>query len=83
MMELDFSNTIQKITCPTLVICGEKDSANKKAAEELAGIMKSAEFQVINGAGHEVNIEAPEALARILFDFYSLVGTSSLPKQQI
>ncbi len=72
MMELDFSNSIQKITCPTLVICGEKDSANKKAAVELAGIIKNAEFQVINGSGHEVNIEAPETLAGILYDFYSL-----------
>ncbi len=74
MMELDFSNSIQKITCPTLVICGEKDSSNKKATEELARIMKSAEIRVINGSGHEVNIEAPETLARILYDFYSLVG---------
>lgn len=74
MMELDFSDSIQKITCPTLVICGEKDFANKKAAEELVRIMKNVEFRVINGSGHEVNIEAPETLAGILYDFYSLVG---------
>lgn len=73
MMELDFSNSIQKITCPTLVICGEKDSANKKAAEELARIMKNVEFQVINGSGHEVNIDAPERLAETLRVFYKQV----------
>ncbi|MCM1263859.1 MAG: alpha/beta hydrolase [Butyrivibrio sp.] len=73
MMELDFSNFIRKITCPTLVICGEKDSANKKAAEELARIMKNAEFQVINDSGHEVNIDAPEKLAETLRVFYKQV----------
>lgn len=73
MMELDFSNSLQKIICPTLVICGEKDSANKKAAEELARIMKNVEFQVINGSGHEVNIDAPERLAEVLRVFYKQV----------
>ncbi len=73
MMELDFSNSIQKITCPTLVICGEKDFANKKASEELAHIMKNVEFQVINGSGHEVNIEAPEKLGEVLCVFYKQV----------
>lgn len=56
-----------------LVIFGEKDSANKKTAVELAGVMKNAKFQVINGSGHEVNIEAPETLAGILYDFYNIV----------
>ncbi len=73
MMELDFSRSIRKITCPTLVIYGEKDSANQKAAAELAGIMENAELQVINGSGHEVNIEAPEALAEVLHNFYDRI----------
>lgn len=30
MMDLDFANVVNKISCPTLIICGEKDSANKK-----------------------------------------------------
>lgn len=30
MMELDFSESVKKIACPTMVICGEKDNANKK-----------------------------------------------------
>jgi len=73
MAELDFSKSLQKITCPTLVIHGEKDTANQKAAEELAGILKRAEFQVINGSGHEVNIEAPDKLAEVLRDFYAFL----------
>lgn len=30
MKKLDFSNRVQNIKCPTLVICGENDSANIK-----------------------------------------------------
>lgn len=73
MSELDFSTSIRKVTCPTLVICGEKDSANKKASMELADILEHAEFQMIHGSGHEVNVEAPEKLAEILRDFYNRI----------
>lgn len=70
MEPLDFSNSLQAISCPALVICGEQDSANKKAAVELAGILKNAELRLIPGSGHEVNRDAPEALADCLADFY-------------
>lgn len=70
MMTLDFSLSIGEVRCPVLVIYGEKDSANKKAALELADNLKNAQLQVIPGAGHEVNVEAPEKLAEVLRDFY-------------
>ena len=73
MMALDFSHTIQKVTCPTLVVCGERDSANKKAAMEIVGFLKNAELQIISRAGHEVNTETPEKLAETLHDFYNRV----------
>lgn len=70
MMTLDFSSSVGEVRCPVLVIYGEKDSANKKAALELADNLKNAQLQVIPGAGHEVNLEAPEKLAEVLRDFY-------------
>ncbi len=70
MMELDFSNALAKVTCPTLILCGERDSVNKKAAKKLASRLKNAEMQEITGAGHEVNKEAPEKLSQALCDFY-------------
>lgn len=69
MMTLDFSLSIGEVRCPVLVIYGEKDSANKKAALELADNLKNAQLQVIPGAGHEINLEAPEKLAEVLRDF--------------
>lgn len=70
MMALDFSDSLSGVTCPVLVLCGEKDSANKKAAIALAERLSHARLQIIPGAGHEVNVEAPEALAKTLQSFY-------------
>lgn len=30
MAELDFSDSLYKVSCPVLIVCGEKDTANKK-----------------------------------------------------
>jgi len=73
MAELDLSASIQKVACPTLVVCGEKDPANKRASKKLAGILRNAELQMIPGSGHEVNVETPEKLAEVLRRFYSRV----------
>lgn len=73
MMELDFSNSVQKVACPALIVCGERDLANKKASVKLAGLIKDAELQIIRDSGHEVNIEAPEKLAELLRGFYKQV----------
>lgn len=74
MMELDFSNDLRKISCPVLVVYGEKDDANKKASIELANILQDAELQVVDGSGHEINTDAPETLAEILRIFYERVS---------
>ena len=73
MAKLDFSGSLQQVSCPALIVCGEQDSANKKAAEELAGAWKGAELQIIPGCGHEVNAEAPERLAEVLQGFWSRI----------
>lgn len=70
MMKLDFSTSLKNISCPVLVIYGEKDKANKKAATELADNIKNARMHMVKGAGHEVNIDAPDKLAELLGNFY-------------
>ncbi|MEH6944406.1 alpha/beta fold hydrolase [Bacillus sp. JJ722] len=69
MMELDFSKDLKRVQCNTLVLCGENDKANKRAAEKLAEQIPKAEIRTVIGAGHEINMEAPEKLASILNDF--------------
>lgn len=66
MAELDFSGVLDRVKCPTLILCGERDSVNKKAAEKLGGLLKNAENAVIPNAGHEVNLENPRALAELI-----------------
>ena len=71
MKNLDFSGRVSAIRCPTLILCGEKDSANLKSARFLAQNIKGAELQVIEHTGHVVNEENPKALAERLNAFYS------------
>ena len=73
MMELDFSDSIYNVSCPTLVIYGEKDRANKNASIELANMLIDAELQVFNGVGHEINIEAPDKHEETLRVFFGKV----------
>lgn len=70
MAELDFGGSIRKVACPVLLLCGEKDVSNKKASMELAEKLPNAEFAEIEGAGHEVNLEAPKKLAEKLAVFF-------------
>ena len=71
MMNLDFSNKLKDISCDTLIICGEKDGANKKASMGLADNINNAKFCLLEGAGHEVNTDKPKNLAVELDGFYS------------
>jgi pimeloyl-ACP methyl ester carboxylesterase len=68
MASLDFTPRLGELSCPLLVACGEKDGANKKAALKLAKLVPGARLVLVPGAGHEVNRQAPEALAGLLRD---------------
>ena len=70
MKKLDFSNGVQKIKCPTLIICGEKDSANMKSAYYLAENIKNAKLEIMENTGHIVNEENPEELTKLLNEFW-------------
>lgn len=70
MANLDFSKNLGSVKCPVLVICGEKDNANKKAAEELSKKIPNAKIKIIKDAGHEVNVDAPEKLAAVMIAFF-------------
>ena len=74
MMELDLSESINKISCPALVVCGNRDRANKKASMDLAGILEHADIEIVEGSGHEINIDAPEKLAKVLQAFYDRIA---------
>ena len=70
MKNLDFSGKVQNIKCPALIICGKKDNANMKSACFLEQNMKNAKLKIIENARNVVNEESPEAMAKILDDYY-------------
>lgn len=53
-----------------MVLCGQKDIPNKRAAKNISENIRKAEVKFVKNARHEVNIDAPKELAKILRDFY-------------
>lgn len=70
MMDLDLRNGLARVDCPALILVGERDSANRKAARKLAGLLPRATVREVPGAGHEVNVDAPRELAEALRGFW-------------
>ena len=70
MKNLDFSNRVKDIQCPTLIICGEKDSANIKSAYYLSQNIKNSQLKIVEEAGHILNEEKPRELSLLINDFW-------------
>jgi pimeloyl-ACP methyl ester carboxylesterase len=70
MADLDLSSELSGVKCPVLIVCGAKDSVNKKASKSLAENISNAEFYLVENASHEVNISNPQVLASKLDAFY-------------
>jgi 3-oxoadipate enol-lactonase len=59
----DALNILSQITCPTLVMAGEKDEETPPAyAYEIAQRISGASVTIIPNAGHIVNLENPKAV---------------------
>lgn len=71
MINMDLSEKLKDISCPTLVLCGEKDSVNRGACEKAAITISNAEVGIVENAGHEVNVDAPEKLSVAINSFFS------------
>ncbi len=70
MANMDFTSGLEKVSCPVLVLCGEKDNVNKKAAVKVAEKLSKARFSTIENSGHEVNIDNPNGLAKAMKELY-------------
>ena len=74
MAELDFSDSLHKVSCPVLIVCGEKDKASIKTSKELCHYLNNSCFHELMKTGHEANIESPEELAIVLQRFYDSIS---------
>lgn len=67
---LDLDNRLSEISCPTLVLVGEKDPSTPPAiASRLAGAIKGSSLVVVPEASHIVTVEAPSAVNTALLGF--------------
>ncbi|WP_420453533.1 alpha/beta fold hydrolase [Ilumatobacter sp.] len=60
-----------EIRCPTLVLAGERDDKFRALGERLAAGIADARMAVIEGSGHSVHLEQPQATVDALADFLS------------
>jgi 3-oxoadipate enol-lactonase len=76
---IDNTGLLGDITCPTLILAGELD---QKTPLPLSEVMRDgiagAQLQVVAGAGHLSNIDAPAAFAQTLTRFLATVSGHDL-----
>ena len=67
MAELDFSDSLHKVSCPVLIVCGEKDKASIKTGYSTENFTTKI-------------LQRNQRQKRIYYEFYHLDGTESVPK---
>lgn len=66
----DVHDLLPHIACPTLVMTGELDSwAPPAQHEEIAAAIPNSELVIVPGAGHMIQLEAPEAVNAAITDW--------------
>jgi pimeloyl-ACP methyl ester carboxylesterase len=72
------ADVVSAITAKTLILVGERDLAGfQTCADELAGKISGAEKREIPGAGHLLNLEAPEAVTEAITGFLASGSASA------
>jgi 3-oxoadipate enol-lactonase len=68
--ETDLSAGLAQLSVPALVVAGGADLATSpEQLRQFAERIRGAQFRVLEGAGHLLGVEQPEALARCISDF--------------
>jgi pimeloyl-ACP methyl ester carboxylesterase len=71
----DVTRRLGEITCPALVIAGDRDSTVPLRAKRLlASRIPGARFEMIADSGHATPIDQPEAFNQIVMDFVEPVS---------
>jgi 3-oxoadipate enol-lactonase len=71
LRDADFRQTVSRIKCRTLVLCGAQDIATPPdLGRELARLIPGAKFSLIENAGHLSCIEQPEEMTNRMLQFF-------------
>ncbi len=72
----DIMARVSDIRAPTLIVCGRQDRLTPiKYSEYLASKIPNARLVLVEGAGHSVMVEQPEAVNQALVEFVRGIGT--------
>jgi len=70
LLETDLREELHKISCPVLVLGGERDSlVPRNALSVISELFAEAKYGVIKGAGHAPFISHPEEFSQAITDF--------------
>jgi 3-oxoadipate enol-lactonase len=73
----DVRETVNAISVPTLILCGDQDvSTPPNRSEDLHRRITGSRYIVISDAGHMSCVEQPEAVTQALDDFLSSLSAS-------
>jgi 3-oxoadipate enol-lactonase len=71
LRDADFRQTVSRIKCRTLVLCGAQDIATPPdLGRELARLIPGAKFSLIENAAHLSCIEQPEEMTNRMLQFF-------------
>lgn len=74
---LDATDVLQRIACPTMIICGMEDGwSPPERHAHMAALVPGAQLRLIDGAGHMVMMEAPGAVLQALREWLALPTTT-------
>ena len=62
----DVSGELGRLSMPVVVLVGERDRPNRSLSKALAAALPDARFELVPGAGHAANVDAPEAFTAAL-----------------
>lgn len=66
---VDYRSQLRNVTAKTLVLVGANDKPNLAAARDLASGIPDARLEVVPGAGHQLNTEAPQQFNDLIWPF--------------
>jgi len=68
--DADFTSAVRRLHLPVLCLVGDEDcSTPPELVRELASLIPGAHFTIVEGAGHILCVEQPEAIAKLIREF--------------
>jgi pimeloyl-ACP methyl ester carboxylesterase len=80
----EVESLLPRITCPTLVLVGSEDQWSPPDQHRaIAAVIPDAVLKIINGSGHMLPAEAPEAFVAAITDWLAIDALSRSDVQQV